>query len=78
MRKVVRKSRVRELTGLSDSTIYRKELSGDFPARVQLGQNSVGWFEDEVLCWTEGRQRGMAAAPSEAIAARRATRAATA
>jgi prophage regulatory protein len=39
------------------TTLARWEAAGKFPQRVQLGPNSVGWFEDEIEAWLEGRQR---------------------
>jgi predicted DNA-binding transcriptional regulator AlpA len=31
---------------------------GDFPQRIQLGANSVGWYEDEIDAWVASRKRG--------------------
>ena len=48
----------RDLKGLvlySPQHIARLEKSGDFPKRVQLGANRVGWVEAEVLEWLEKR-----------------------
>ena len=44
-------------TGLSSPTIWRLERTGQFPARVQLAPNSVGWFESDVEAWLVSRQR---------------------
>jgi len=46
---------VMQVTGLSRMTIYRLELSGRFPRRRQLSQNSVAWLESEVNAWAESR-----------------------
>jgi prophage regulatory protein len=56
-RKIIRKSAVRQRTGLSDTQVWRLERRDDFPARVQLGPNSVGWYEDEVDAWIHSRIR---------------------
>jgi predicted DNA-binding transcriptional regulator AlpA len=40
-RKIIRKPQVRELTGFSDTTIWRLEKQGRFPRRVRLGEISV-------------------------------------
>ena len=69
MRHVLRKQGVRDKMGLSVSTIDRKERAFEFPQRVRLGKNSVGWFEDEVDDWLARRQRGRAAPPTLAIEA---------
>lgn len=46
---------VRDLTGLSRSTIDRLERTGDFPKRVILSANAIGWRRAEVLTWTQSR-----------------------
>lgn len=50
-RKVIRKPEVFGRVPLSDPTIWRMEKAGKFPKRIQLGGNSVGWFEDEIDKW---------------------------
>jgi prophage regulatory protein len=47
----MRKPEVRETVGLSDPTIYRLEQKGEFPKRVQLGANSVGYLSTEIYGW---------------------------
>ncbi len=61
---ILRTSDVSRLTGLSRTTLWRMERAGTFPARVRLGENSVGWIEEEVRAWIEARPRGMAAGPA--------------
>lgn len=39
------------LVGLSKSQIYRLIRSGEFPAPVQLGTNSVAWPTERVSAW---------------------------
>ena len=50
-RKIIRKPELMGRIQLSDPTIWRMEKAGRFPRRIQLGGNSVGWFEDEVDQW---------------------------
>ena len=59
LRKILRKPGVREATGLSDAQIARKanDPADPFPAPVQIGANSTGWFEDEIIEWQESRPR---------------------
>jgi len=52
---IVRRAKVEELTGLSYATLYRKMRSGEFPQRLQLGKNSVGWKLADVTQWIESR-----------------------
>jgi prophage regulatory protein len=42
--------------GLSLSTIWRLEKTGQFPQRRALGPNSVGWLESEVDHWLQSRE----------------------
>jgi prophage regulatory protein len=51
--RIIRIKAVRELTGLSDTSIWRREQEGIFPMRRNLGGRAVGWFYDEVLAWLE-------------------------
>lgn len=46
---------VMQLTGLSRMTIYRLELSGKFPKRRQLSENSVAWLESDIAAWADSR-----------------------
>ena len=55
--KIVRFAEVLKRTSLSRTTIWRKTRSGDFPAPIQLGPNSVGWLEHEVDAWVANRPR---------------------
>jgi predicted DNA-binding transcriptional regulator AlpA len=56
---MLRISDVTRLTGLSRTTLWRLERQGQFPTRVRLGLNSVGWRDEEVEHWVETRPRGM-------------------
>jgi len=55
---VLRTQQLREYIGLSRTTIWRLEKSGQFPKRVRLGQNSVGWLKGDVDTWLESRKGG--------------------
>jgi prophage regulatory protein len=39
---------------LSDEDTFKK-AAGQFPKRVRLGANRVGWVESEVLDWLQER-----------------------
>jgi prophage regulatory protein len=56
-RRILRRPQLREIIPAHDTTVYRWERAGQFPRRVQLGTNSVGWFEDEVNQWLADRER---------------------
>lgn len=51
--------RPRELpteTGLSRTTVWRQERTGDFPKRIRLSAGAVGYRRAEVEAWLESRQ----------------------
>jgi prophage regulatory protein len=47
--KLLRLKQVKELTTLSQATIYRLAAKGDFPKQVTIGDRATAWVEDEVL-----------------------------
>ena len=59
LRRILRKPEVGGATGLSNAQVVRKanDPEDDFPAPVQIGSNSTGWFEDEIIKWQESRPR---------------------
>jgi prophage regulatory protein len=64
-RRIIRKPEVRRRTGLSDTTIWRKEKAGEFPQRIQLSPDgmAVGYYEDEVDAFIHSRVRGLGRRP---------------
>src|SRR5215471_1474935 len=77
-RKIIRRREVRERSGYSDSQIWRLEKALKFPARIQLSETAVGWYEDEVTAWIKSRVRGSGRTMNLVLAARQAKRAARA
>ena len=53
--KMLSKRQVKELVLYSPQHIARLEAAGQFPKRVQLGPNRVGWVEEEVREWLQKR-----------------------
>ncbi len=51
----MREGEVNRRTGLSRTTRWRMEKTGDFPKRRQLSPNSVGWLEREINDWMLAR-----------------------
>jgi prophage regulatory protein len=49
--RIIRKPELFSKLSLSDATIWRLERAGNFPIRIKLGGNSVGWFVNEVDEW---------------------------
>lgn len=58
-RRIVRAKEARGITGIGKSELYRKSADPDdpFPAAMDLGPHSVGWFDDELLEWRSARPR---------------------
>lgn len=54
-RKILRLPLVKEITGLSRSSIYLKISRDEFPKQITLGKHSrsVGWIEEEVTEWID-------------------------
>lgn len=46
--KILRWKELKSKLGLSRSTVWRMINAGKFPKQIQIGPNSVGWYEDEV------------------------------
>lgn len=57
---ILRLPEVTRVTGLSRSSIYRLEASGEFPARVKLSESASGWRSGEVQAWIASRPRAAA------------------
>ena len=53
--RILSKRQLKELVLYSPQHVARLEKAGQFPKRVQLGPNRVGWVEDEVLDWLQQR-----------------------
>lgn len=56
--KILRLQHVMGITGLSESSLWRKERNGEFPLRLHLGGNSVGWLQSDIEAWIAARPRG--------------------
>ena len=54
-RQFIRLPKVKELTGLSKTTIWRHARAGAFPRAVLLTDGTAGWIEDEVDAWISNR-----------------------
>ncbi len=53
--RILSKRQLKELVLYSPQHIARLEKAGRFPKRVKLGENRVGWVEEEVLDWLQSR-----------------------
>ena len=56
-KRIIRWPEVHSATARSRTQVWRDVKAGKFPAPVQLGENAVGWYEDEIATWLESRPR---------------------
>ena len=49
--KILRLPTVKDLTGLSRSTIYLRISKNEFPSPISLGGRAVGWVESDINNW---------------------------
>lgn len=49
--KILRLPAVKELTGLSRSSIYLRISKNEFPSSISLGDRAVGWLEEDINQW---------------------------
>ena len=57
--KLLRIKHVSDITGLSNSSIYKQMREGRFPKSISITKRAKGWREDVVLSWVDsvsGRQ----------------------
>ena len=60
-RRMMRMPEVIEITGLSRTTIWRRERDGSFPQPIRLGgehTRAVGWREQDIYDWIDSLSPG--------------------
>lgn len=68
-RAIIRRAELQRRVPFSMVHVWRLEQRGEFPHRIQLGENSVGWYADEVDTWCESRIRAGGRAPKRPVSA---------
>ena len=53
--KIVRLPKVKEMTGLSRSSIYLRISENTFPKQINLGGRAIGWLESDIQDWINQR-----------------------
>ena len=53
--RVIKITKVKELTSLSSATIYRLVKNGKFPKQLKLAERSSGWLLEEINDWLESK-----------------------
>jgi prophage regulatory protein len=57
LRRTIRRSELRQIVPLADSTIYELERRGEFPLRFYLTARCVVWDLAEVMAWLQSRRQ---------------------
>lgn len=65
LRKMLRMIDVTKALRVSRGTIYNWVQAGTFPQPVPMGDNTVAFYEDEVVAWQKKRERQPAAPIAE-------------
>lgn len=52
-KKLLRRSEVEKITGLSRTSIYRMMNDNEFPRPLRIGKRSVAWREVDLTEWLE-------------------------
>ena len=51
---LIRITKLKEITDLPKSTIYRLISENRFPKQIKLGKRAVAWRTDDVIKWMSG------------------------
>lgn len=62
--------RVRDITGISRTTAWRMQQTGDFPNPVPVSAKRVGWWESELTAWKARRRFASGERPTPCIPAK--------
>lgn len=54
--RIVRPAEAVIITGRSLASLWRDEQAGTFPAKIRLGQNSVGYKLSSIIAWMNSRE----------------------
>lgn len=53
--KLLRLNKVKEITGLSRSSLYQMMSKGQFPPSITIGSRAIAWTDVSVQEWIESR-----------------------
>src|SRR6478672_3086200 len=54
---------VRDIAGISRTTAWRMQQTGDFPNPVPISANRVGWWESDLTAWKATRRMASGGRP---------------
>ena len=55
MKKLLRINDIKNITSMSNSTIYELIKADEFPRPKRIGKRAVGWLENDIQAWLESR-----------------------
>jgi prophage regulatory protein len=55
--RIVRWPEVRQQTGLSRTTVWRRIKDKDFPASIKLTDHATGWRQSDLDAWFASRRK---------------------
>jgi len=53
--RIIRLPEVKDITGASETSIWRWEREEEFPKRIKIGARMVGWRKSAVMAWVLAR-----------------------
>ena len=56
--KILRRTEVEQIVGLSRSTLYAMMAEKTFPKPIKLGKRAIGWPDNVIADWIEERTSG--------------------
>ena len=56
--KILRRTEVEQIVGLSRSTLYAMMAENTFPKPIKLGKRAIGWPDNVIEAWIEERKSG--------------------
>ena len=56
-RRILRRTEVEEIVGISRSTLYSMVAEGRFPRPIRIGRRAVGWRWSHVKSWLDAAER---------------------
>ncbi len=51
----LRLNQVKEITGLSRSSLYQMMRNGLFPSSITIGSRAIAWTDESIQAWIESR-----------------------
>ena len=55
MNRIISGDQIREIVPYSKTHLARLERAGEFPQRIRIGRNRVGWLASEIDTWIAER-----------------------